>query len=670
MSNANSADKSAVILNLLPAAIYWKDENGRFEGCNQAFVKMMGLTSADIIRGKKTEELDTGIGSDTAMLSLANLHSLQHQEDHLLTSGDNETVGMLEKEGATPSARAWLEYRIIGLDKGVMTICRDITKQQQMLSQMKLSNMRAEATAAELNEHLKEANELRDRAQVASQTKSDFLANMSHELRTPINGVYGMCTLLLDSMLDEEQRELTETMHTSVTNLLTLLNDILDISKVEAGDLTLEHVPFDVHVMLGEVRKLFTPVAQKHNLDLIVLAEPGIPACIMGDPARLQQVVQNLVSNALKFTSKGSVSVNVSRDGNSLTVAVTDTGIGIPDDKLGVIFEKFTQADTSVTRKYGGTGLGLAISRELVAMMGGKMQVTSRLGQGSTFSFTLPLEEAAAGTKAVNGMQDVMGHGDLSTLGELDILVVDDHPVNLMFIRKLLQKMGITKIDAAEDGVEAVDKVVGKHYDLVFMDCQMPEMDGYSATRALREKEKSGLQRTTIIAMTANAMVGDREKCITAGMDDYVSKPIALDKLVNVMTRWLPENNVAEHSAMIVTPEVEKDADAPIDLAHLALFTDGNREEEKEIFDMFLRLSEQNLLALRQQCDTGSAEDWKNAAHKFKGAAANLGARRLASYCEHAEQECDGDDIAKLAMVAQIEGELAKVRMFIAGRAA
>ncbi len=669
MTNSLSIEKMASIINLLPAALYWKNADGQFIGCNHAFVKMLGVHSKEAVCGKKAEELHSGLVEDGAMLSLTHLHHLQHQEEHLLTSSDKETVGTLEKEAHNPSARACIEYRIIALDDGVLTICRDITKQQQMLSQMKLANMRAEATAAELNEHLKEANDLRRRAEAASQTKSDFLANMSHELRTPINGVYGMCTLLLDSALDDEQRELVETMHTSVTHLLTLLNDILDISKVEAGDLTLEHVPFDIHILLGELRKLFTPVAQARGLDLLVLAEPNIPPCIMGDPARLLQVAQNLVSNALKFTSKGNVSVNVARYDAELTISVTDTGIGIPDDKLNMIFDKFTQADTSITRKYGGTGLGLAISRELVQMMGGKMHVSSAIGQGSTFSFTLPLEVAPEGMKPVNGSQEgSMGQGDLSTLSELDILVVDDHPVNLMFIKKLLQKMGIAKLDSAENGVEAVEHISSKHYDLVFMDCQMPEMDGYSATRATREKEKAGQPRTTIIAMTANAMVGDREKCINAGMDDYISKPIGLDKLVNVMTRWLPDNNVAHPTVSQPVEKQEKNLDSPIDLEHLALFTDGNREEEKEIFDMFIKLSEQNLYALRKECDTGNAQDWKNAAHKFKGAAANLGARKLANFCHHAEEHAEDSDEEKLAMLAEIEGEMNKVRGFIAAR--
>jgi signal transduction histidine kinase len=383
-----------------------------------------------------------------------------------------------------------------------------------------------------------ELKQARDRAEEMSQAKGEFLANMSHEIRTPMNGVIGTLQLLSDTSLAPEQQEYVSTAHKSAHSLLTILNDILDLSKIEAGKLNIELIPLDLREIVSELITLHTMTAEEKCIQLYAEIDDNLPQVLIGDPTRLRQILANLVSNALKFTDKGHVLVRikvVSRNDNDadIRLEVEDTGIGIRDDIKDELFNEFTQADGSTTRQYGGTGLGLAIVRQLVEMMHGQFGVESVPGEGSTFwlRITLPVGEAQVATQSSSSEQQAVKgllHGH--------VLLVEDNPINQMVAQKMLEKIGIEST-LAGDGQEALNKLEQGRFDAVLMDCQMPVMDGFEATRRIRAQ--SALLSLPVIAMTANVMEGDREKCIEAGMNDYIGKPVVEADLKKTLARWL-----------------------------------------------------------------------------------------------------------------------------------
>jgi PAS domain S-box-containing protein len=623
------------------------DKDGRVEWVNDGFTKLTGYTLAEV-HGTKGEVLRHG--DKTQLQQFSELFK------KLLSTRQPQTY---EAKNYTKAGK---EYWVIttltpvlnnkGEVERVIAIDSDITPRKRMEEELIVANKIGEHLLKKGNKALEELSKAKKQVEQTAKIKEQFMANMSHEIRTPMNGIIGLTDVLLKTEIDPEQREYLRAIKSSGDTLLVVINDILDLSKIEAGKMTFEDIPFKLSNIVNSLNDLFYPKVKEKELIMHTWIDPSIPTYLLGDPVRLNQVLMNLLSNAVKFTQKGEIELsaklrNDDEDYAHLEISVRDTGRGIPQDRLSSLFLDFTQVSADITRQYGGTGLGLAITKRLVELQGGKIKVQSKAGVGSTFSFDLKFRKCKEDVSIEDF--DTIEDFDNKELHELRVLVVEDNPVNQLLAEKLLGDWGC-HITLADNGKMGVDFLREKSYDAVLMDIKMPVMDGYEAADYIRKSLPPPVCLIPIIAVTAHAATWESEKCISAGMNDYISKPFNSKELYRKLVKHThrKKSSCAEaaeathkethHTATInmegeTAMQVQQlDGHQPVkhtDLTFLRTVSKGNKEFVNKIVNSFITQATVDLEKFQQALE---AQDWEGIhfiAHKMKSSIHFVGIKEL-----------------------------------------
>lgn len=552
-------------------------------------------------------------------------------QDAFRISDDNDNIRYIKADALIVRNNSGKAVRMIGFNYDVTDIKNlenDLRRHRDNLAEL-------------VHAQTEDLRHAKEKAESANLAKSQFLSNMTHELRTPLNGLIGMLQLLRKHTYSQEQEEYLHVMDNSAEMLLGIINDILDFSKIEANEITFEKIGFDLLSVIGKAAVGIEKMVQDKGLSFTLKLPEDKPPFLVGDPLRLSQIVTNLLSNALKYTESGAITCELITqsydDMHEFTCRISDTGIGIPADKIDLIFKKFSQVDDSATRRYGGTGLGLAITKELVERMGGQIHVQSVEGQGSCFWFTLMLPVT---DRLHIDKRTTMPHqsGGSVPITQARILIAEDHPLNQLLITRLIERLNPAMHVMVDNGVKALQAMKERRFDVVLMDCFMPEMNGYDATRQYRAwEQENGTEHLPIIAITANALRGDEQKCTEAGMDAYIAKPIIEEQLHHVLSRWLKFETAANDTIK----KNDTKAEPPlVDLSLLRTFSNGDEDFEHLSIAVFLEQSDHTLKQLGDCIDDPDPQAWIERAHHFKGAAANMGAEKLRALCATAQLEC------------------------------
>lgn len=660
----------ATTLNSIGDAVIATDVKGAVKFLNPVAEILTGWTEEKSLNRAITQVFrivneDTRAPADDPVARVLRDGETVNLGNHTLLISRDGTERAID-DSAAPIKDEW------GQILGTVLIFRDVTEKRRLEMELRRHRDHLQELVETRTEELRQAKEA---AEGASRAKSEFLATMSHEIRTPLNGVLGMAELLLETALDDKQRQYAGTLLQSGRSLRGLVDDILDFSKIEAAKLELSRVEFDLHRSVAETAALLA--GQAHAKGLVLRTElPGetMPP-VWGDPERLRQILVNLVGNAIKFTERGEIVIrlrSLERRGREtrFQIEVTDTGIGIAPAMQDAIFDTFAQVDGSITRRYGGTGLGLAICKRLVRLMGGEIGVESAPGRGSRFWFTVRLTQSGT-TAETERPAAPLAQSSAAGKFSARILVAEDNPVNQEVAVAMLELLGC-QATVANDGREALAALAREHYDLVLMDYHMPEMDGFAATAELRRREAATHgARLPVIALTADVMSGFREQCLAAGMDDYLSKPFGRQQLMDVLERWLPRTAAAPASA---PPLSNPDAypapgptEPPLDQRTLngirALQQSGAPDLLGKLIRLYFESAPALLRQLREAVNQGDPESLRQAAHTLKSSSANLGALSLAALCKELEERGRSRQMDRIAeLLDAAEAQYARAR--------
>ncbi len=555
--------------------------------------------------------------------------SILHPEDLARITGDRYLSPDQKRDTR-------LEYRILTADGRTLWMSDHIKIIEEVGQVKKMRGVMIDISDRKRAEA--ELATAQNKALEAARVKSDFLANMSHEIRTPLNAIVGMSSLALEYEMSEDVKDCMTTVKTAADSLLMLINDILDFSKIEAGKIELENSDFRLKSLCRNAIDVIDPLARQKGVHLSFHLHANIPEFIRGDSGRILQVLMNMLSNAVKFTGHGGyvrLSIERTKGGKNLRFSVADNGVGISEEAIAKLFQPFTQADTTMSRKYGGTGLGLSICKRLVHLMEGKIGVDSKPSCGSTFWFELTIQECEQENLSLPEEEDPPLEEEKI---DARVLVVDDNPANLKLMKIFLSRLGF-KPELVANGNEAITAYRSGAFNLILMDCQMPELDGYDATKVIRSIEaESGQERIPILALTAHAMSGDKEKCLAAGMDDYLSKPISIRDLRLALRKWLAK----ERKNKMNVNTRQRFPDCDIDFDYLRGLEDLNIEGQpdlaSELIEFFLQNAPQKIATIEAAMTSDNLVTIQREAHSLKSTCHNVGARRLAMLCAQIEE--------------------------------